>query len=291
MNNSDRSYYAKALGEASNSAMRRFRISPEDYLDYMTGDDKPSTPPMRVGTALHMALHEPERFSSRYMVIPGMPLRSKDNRRDFLNCVHDITGIPVVDNGADADGLRDHVHATLASSGIWILTDKELTDIRGMVASLNKPCNAMARGIVSRGQKELELRWTDPESGIKCKALLDSWDAENRLLSDVKRTESISEREFRNSCYGFGYHHQLAFYRRGLRANGFDVDYSCFTCGSPVGRVYPWAIYDFEPEVLDACDDRMSRDLDALTKCLATNNWPPLNGGEPRTVHMNVEYI
>ena len=279
-------YYARVLGEASASALKEFRISPLQYLDWCNDGGKDETPAMHEGTAFHMALHEPERFACQYVEIPNMPLRSKSDREAFLNCIHDTTGVAIADPGCKSDDLRLFVNVEVAKTGAYLLTHESLTTLRGMVESLNRPCHKLPRSVAAQGVKELELRWIDPDSGISCKARIDSWEEESGLLSDLKRTDSISMWAFKRAVYQYEYHYQNAFYRRAIRAAGGDVKYSCFVCGCPKPRVYPWAIYDIPVEVLDECDERISMDLLCLAECLATNNWPTVNNGEPVTLPM-----
>jgi hypothetical protein len=285
------SYHTRVLGEASASALRRFRESPLAYWHWANGADDDETESMRDGTACHMALHEPERFARTYVEIPNMPLQGKAKRESFLDCVHSTTGVALDDPGGDAESLRSYVNVEVARTGVNILTHDSLETLRSMIASLNMPCHRLARNIVARGRKELVLRWKDEDSGLQCKALLDSWDPELGILSDLKRTVHITQRLFRNEVSSRGYHYQLAWYRRGLRAKGLDVKYSTFVCGCPTAPTYYWATYDPPEEVLDACDQRHTEDLIKLAACLAGNDFPTINNGQPTTLQLSAEYI
>jgi hypothetical protein len=283
-------YYTRVKGEASASALKKFRISPLEYLDWCLNDEQKETKPMHEGTAFHMALHEPERFARQYVEIPNMPLQGKDKREDFLNCVYDLTGVAVSDPGCKAEELRILVNAEVAKTGAYLLTAGTLATFHGMVDSLNKPCHALMKSIVAQGVKELEVRWIDPDSGIACKARIDSWESESGLLSDLKRTDSIGMWSFKRSVYQYEYHYQNAFYRRAVRAMGEEVRYSGFVCACPTPRVYPWAIYDIPTEVLDECDERISMDLLCLAECLTTDTWPTINNGEAVTLPMRTGF-
>jgi hypothetical protein len=280
-------YYTRTLGEASNTALKEFREYPLKYYDWCTGPQKPETPPMHEGKAVHMALHEPELFAKRYVIVPSMPLRSEQDKLDFWDaCGLDAYDIIFDLKKTSADRVREMVSEQYRKRGSEILEADSLATLRAMVASLNLPCHRLARGIASRGLKEHELRWIDPDSGVQCKARIDSWDEQNGVESDLKRTTEVTYRAFRRTVYNYSYHYQRAFYRRGLRANGADPKYQCFVAGSPE-RPYPWAVYDVPVEILDECDAQISRDLLSLAECLAKNEWPTINGGEARTLDMN----
>lgn len=284
-------YYTRVLGEASASALKEFREYPLKYWHWCHGLDRKSSTRMHLGTAFHCALHEPEKFSKRYVTLPDMPLNSKAAKQEYLDAtVGELLGVQMTANGEKAEDLRDMVASKLAASGIYLLTENELATMRRMVDSLNLPCHALARGIVSRGKKELVLRWKDEESGVQCKAKLDSWDQPIGLLSDLKNTTAIAQHEFRRHVLSMGYAYQDTFYRRGLRANGCEVKRSYFVCVSP-DAPHPWAIYEVPDEVTDACDARISADLIQLAECLSKNAWPTINAGEPVRLNINPEYI
>jgi hypothetical protein len=284
------SYHDRVLGEASNTALKEFRESPLAYYEWVTGPDKDSTPPMREGTAFHLALHEPGKFARKYIAVPDMPLKSKEEKHLYVSTMLSYIGERGEWQGEKADELRKALTSRLASCGVHVLTDSSLATMRKMVASLNKPCHRVARSFVACGKKEVELRWKDPESGINCKALLDSWEEERGVLSDLKRTVEITERAFKRSCYQREYHFQMAMYRRALRAHSEEPRYSCFTCASPEPPYY-WAVYHINTEAVDACDRRIQENLNSLAECMNKNEWPTINNGEARAIEINEEYI
>ena len=293
------SYYTRALGVASNSALSRFRISPYDYKLWCDEIECEPTDSMREGTAFHLALNEPEKFARMYLVIPEMPLRSEVDKLSFLSACSQVTALEALDpynvtfdvGKTKAERIRQFVVDTAKAAGISLVTDTELSTMRSMVASLNEPRHTYARGIISRGVKEMELYWADPITGIRCKAKPDSWDAELGIEADLKRTVHITEGAFRRHAVSSDYHYQRAFYRRGLRANGEDVNYSCMVCGSPVAPSYHWAVYSVPEDVMDECDARITDQLISLARCLETGKFPGLNNGEPRVLDIKREYV
>lgn len=284
-------YHSRVLGVFSNSARKEFVVSPFQYLDWAQNGGTEETQAMHEGTAFHMALHEPEKFAKRYVVLPDMPLTSKERKQEFLDrTLGDLLGVQVTANGEKAEDLRKSVAAQLSASKIFLLTELELATMRAMITSLNLPCHSLARSIVARGVKEREIRWTDAETGVQCKAKIDSWDGPNGVESDLKRTALITRSEFKRSAGNNGYHFQRAFYRRGLRALGEDVKYQCLTCAQP-SRPFHWAVYDIPEDVVEACDAKISEDLVRFAECLSKNEWPTINNGQPVTLAMNAEYI
>lgn len=287
-------YYTKVLGEASNTGLKKFRVSALEYLNWITGENEDETDSMHEGSAFHMALHEPEKFSRTYIEIPSPPfaLNSKAKKLDYVSIIQDTMGLPVSVTGDEkAEELRDAIKKAAVSQGRIVLESESLATMRAMIRSLNSPAHSLARNIVARGKKEHEIRWIDPVSGIPCKARIDSWDQERGIESDLKRTEAITAHSFTRQTLNFDYHFQRAFYRRGLRANGEDVRYSCMVCGSPTRPSYHWAVYDVPNDVLDACNEKISRNLIDLAECVSRNRFPTINNGEAVTLRINAEYI
>ena len=281
-------YHARVLGEASSSALKEFRKSELQYLDWVNNGGKQPTAPMRLGTAFHMAMHEPARFARTYVTIPDMSLNSKSAKQDFLDLNYELIGSSRLYEGESAEVLRNSTAADLTSAGVHVLTEKSLATLRAMSASLNMPCHSLARGLVARGEKEKVLRWKDRDSGVQCKALLDSWDQPIAVLSDLKQTTAITERACRYQAIDFGYDFQLTFYRRALREHELEAKRSYLVCGSPEPP-YLWAVYDIPEERVEWCDERITEDLLRLAECVATNTWQTINRGEPRTLQIRTE--
>ena len=78
----------------------------------------------------------------------------------------------------------------------------------------------VARRRLDGARFETPLTWT--ESGIMCST--DGVDIINgRGLGDLKTTRCAEPEAFKRQCFSMHYAQQLAFYRRGARANGIDV--------------------------------------------------------------------
>lgn len=285
------SYYTRVLGEASNTALTKFRESPLAYYDWVTGEDDQPTTAMSDGSMFHMALLEPERFARTYVAIPDIALNSNDGKERFFCAITNILGVEWPSAGlrsAKAETLRNDARTCLEIVGKRVVEQSDLDLMSRMIDSLNKPCHRQQRNIVARGVKEHVLRWTDEDTGLQCKAKLDSWDEQLGIEADIKRTTRITHRQFGYACADHDYHYQRAFYRRGLRANGLEPRYQCFVAAYPL-RPYYWATYDIDPGRLDECDLRITENLRDLADCLAKDTWPTINNGEPRTLYIRSE--
>lgn len=284
-------YYTRILGEASNSGLKEFRISPLSYLEWCNGANKPTTKPMRDGTAFHLALHKPDEFARTYYVLPKTILNSLTRKQVFADStLGELAGIGyLVSKDEDAETLRDNVSRILGERGIFVIERPELDTMHQMIDSLNKPCHAQARALVLRGSKELELRWADEESGISCKALLDSWDDPIRVESDLKRTTNITVGEMSRDTRNRGYDFQRAWYRRALVANGHEVHAQFLVCGCPEPP-YLWAVYSVPEDRIQRCDEILSENLRELRRCIDTNEWSTINNGAAVELQMRANW-
>jgi len=286
------SYYTRVLGEASNTGLGKFRSSPLEYYEWSLGADKRSTKPMRSGTAFHLALHKPDEFERKYIVLPKMSLNSIAKKQDFADAtLGELINLDYsVSADESADGLRETVARILSERDIFVLEQPDLDTMHRMIESLNKPCHTLAQTIVSRGTKELELRWADQATGIACKALLDSWDGEPGYMveSDLKRTVKITRRAMSYDARDRGYDHQRAWYRRALREHGLEPTLQFLVCGCPEPP-YLWAVYQVPEARICYCYDQHTDELARLRQCLDTNTWNTINYGEAVELNMRNE--
>ncbi len=66
------------------------------------------------------------------------------------------------------------------------------------------------------GLPEVEIQWTDEETGLPCKAKLDKITAAG--IIDIKTTGDATTEAFTRSAIRYGYHRQAAFYLDGVTA-------------------------------------------------------------------------
>ena len=164
---------------------------------YMTSHDLPheETPDMRIGTALHCAVLEPERFMKTYTTVEG-------DRR--------------------TKAVRDQIKA-YEERGCVVLTETEMAMVMAMRDSVMDSPNAVT--LFQGAHSELSVfAWHD-DIMIKCRP--DIWNESHGLLIDLKTTTDASPKEVAKSVADFRYHVQDAWYRQvweragGAEAEGF----------------------------------------------------------------------
>lgn len=231
------------------STLREMLRSPASYRASLTRKRKP-TDTMVVGSATHVLVLEPEKFSSRFAIWDG------DSRR-----------------GKDWDSFRRHCE----SKGLEVLTEKMDEGCRAIADAVirDELCAPFLRG----GQAEVSLVWWyeapsaptgEPGYRILCKGRPD---LASDYLVDLKTTKDASPFEFGKYVSRMAYTSQVAFYRYGLRAI--------------TGMTYPsviLAVENFEPYIaqpyllteaqLQRGEDVFRTCLDRIHECRTTNNWP-----------------
>ena len=86
--------------------------------------------------------------------------------------------------------------------------------------------DAFCRRYLRLSERERVVLFTDPMSGIDCKARLDmvytSPKRRNALVMDIKTTSARTQAQFLQSCYDYDYDRQAAFYLDSLRYADHD---------------------------------------------------------------------
>lgn len=192
---SNEDYHADTT-HVSHSSLEKFRESIPLYEALYVSQTMPrfeATAPMLLGSAFDCRLLEPEKFRQRYFVTPdGIDRRTKIGKETWERCLKEA-------------GDRE------------LLKKEDFETVDGMVAAWHK--NEIASKLLTAGGKhQHSIRWTDPLTGIQCKARMDIWIAlAEGIIVDVKSAENPSPRAFARSAANLGYHRQDAMYREGVR--------------------------------------------------------------------------
>jgi hypothetical protein len=165
--------------------------SPKHYR-YELDHPRESSAEMEIGTATHVLVLQPERFSELYVVRPdGLDGRTKDGKAAL---------------------------ADLRASGRKVLTQDDERRIRGMAEAIADDERA-SEWLHAEGKVEHAITWTDAETGMECKGRIDLL-TDDGCLVGLKTTRDISERMYFTQATRLLYHAQWAFYYDGLCALG-----------------------------------------------------------------------
>lgn len=241
----------------SKSGLDRLAVTPEHYKAWLEDERETDSKALRIGTATHMAVLEPELFAERYarfddteicFKIGGAKPRATKEYKEWKAAYDAEHGGQIVLPGDEygevvkvADSVRSRV------------TPKKLLSVPGAA--------------------EHSFYWNDAETGVLCRCRPDFL-REDGYLIDLKTTEDASPRAFERSAENFRYHVQAAFYMRGLEAIfGEPVKGFIFIV---VEKTPPYAVacYSADVEMIEAGNAEVDRCLRLYKTCLETDEWP-----------------
>ncbi len=168
-----------AIEAASNSFLKDMRRSPA-HARYKEAEDY-DTRAKEIGSAIHMAILEPERFSEHYLI-------------------------------ADADDRRSAHYKGLAQDvgGHRVLTRSEFRRIDGMQNSAYQN-KRFAKLMSDPGRNELSVVSKDPVTGVAVKCRFDR-KGDGMWALDLKKCQDARGSEFVKAVTNYGYYMQVAFY-------------------------------------------------------------------------------
>lgn len=234
----------------SKSQLDELARSPAHFRARLDGERViTETPAMRLGTALHCAVLEPERFAFEYVGAP-----------DFGD------GRTKAAKEAKAAFEAEH-------EGRLVLSADEHAAVLGMsgsIAAHKTPSVLLGRSL----RREASVFWTDAETGIACRARPDVLSDDGRIIVDLKTTDDASPGAFERSIAKWRYHVQAAFYSDGVEAvRGEPVEAFVFIV---VERTPPYAcgFYVLDEDALSVGRLDYRDKLTTLADCRAANRWP-----------------
>ena len=142
-----------------------------------------------IGVAAHLAVLEPQRQADSTVLIEAGDYRTTKARE-----------------------AREAARA----AGKVPLLPYQFDIVRAIAGSLR--AHPIASQAFVGGEAEVTLIWSDPETGIPCKARPDYLPAHGRWLVDLKTALSANPRSWRDQAYRLGYHARAAWYLDGTEA-------------------------------------------------------------------------
>lgn len=199
---------------------------------------------MEIGTAIHTALLEPERFAQEYML-----LRDVTDRR-----------------------VSAYKEAVKVYGSERTLTGPEADKVAGMQEAVY--ANPHARKLLeSSGWRELSGAALDPETGAICRHRFDLLTADG-IAVDIKKTQDARADAFQRAVYNYRYHVQAAFYAdqyewiTGERLRGFL--FLAVEEEMPHGV----GIYWLDDGSLAIAREEYRRNLNRYAECRESGEWP-----------------
>jgi hypothetical protein len=242
----------RALEGVSISYLKEIARSPAHFKELVANPITPS-PDMKLGTAFHAALLEPDRFKDAYVIAPVIDKRTKVGKQAWEDFVREHSGKEAID----------------AESYELVLK---------MADAVHK--HPTAKKLLTGGVAEQSVFWRCPVTDVLCKCRPDYLIEKKGIVVDIKTTYDASEFAFKKSIAKYGYHLQTAFYLEGVGINLGRV-LSDFV-HVVVEKTPPYAvgIYVLDDVSIAEAAKEIKRLLDIYSNCLKTNQWP----GYPDTI-------
>lgn len=190
------------------SGINAFNHNPAKAKFYKDNPKRRETEALQLGTALHCAALEPEKFKETYVQEP-----------DFLT--------PLLDKYKSPKGSKEYKEKRAAFAanhpGKLLIEYDQALQIAGMVESIaSKSC--IGHLFKEHGWNELSVYWHDRRTRLRCKARIDRLVPEVRSIVDIKTTgKSAAAVVYGKHISSFGYHLQAAHYLDGCEAVGLDM--------------------------------------------------------------------
>jgi hypothetical protein len=242
--------------EISHSGIVKLLKSPEHYLQYKNGEDE-STPAMEFGSAFHAFILEPEIFAKEYVLAPKFDKRTKD--------------------GKETAAKWDEENA-----GKTPLTAEQIEALTAMRTSVLN--HAGASKMLSKGEAEASMFWTDDITGLICRIRPD-WLFEGGM-ADLKSCIFASKSDFAKAVANLGYDIQAAFYIDGMKAvTGKSVDF--FFAAVEKTAPYSTACYKASQEMIEVGRAKYRGALELLKWCQENKQYPGYQpNGEIETIDL-----
>jgi hypothetical protein len=222
------------------STLKYMAVSPLKYK-YMLEHPKPPTPDMLLGSAIHIAILEPEQLLLRCVLWEG---DRRGNKWKEFKAAH---------------------------AGKIILTQSEYEtclDIKEAV--LNHP---EAGTLIKGGKSEVTVTWEDDQTGLSCKGRIDHVTPEGHLV-DLKTTKTdIDQRRFGASATHMFIHAQMAMYTDGLTVTNKAPEKQHIIA---VEQLPPHdvAVFPMWDVPIDVGRKKYQSWLANLQECLMLDKWP-----------------
>jgi len=219
---------------------KTMRASPRHYA-FRLANPSDDTTGRALGRADHTAVFEPDRFLLDYVLWQGD--RRAGKAWEAFEAAHAGRTILKVAEYTKCLAVRDAV--------------------RG---------HPVAGKTLARGKAEQVIQWVDAATGIHCKCKMDWLDPESALY-DLKGVPSLEPSLLAATVARAGYHGQMAYYRRGIKA-ALGVDLPAKLICVEVTAPHDVGVVALDAEALDAGDAMVADILAKVAECTASNTWP-----------------
>jgi exodeoxyribonuclease VIII len=231
--------YHKAPGISSSGLVKFIQYSPAHYQSYIK-EPREQTDAMFLGSAIHMAILEPNLFETTYVCKPqDMSFATKEGKEWKLR--NGDKTILSWDNFNTCMRIRDKFQST----------------------SLKK--------YISGGEAESSYFWEDEKTGLICKCRPDY--LSGNTIFDIKTTEDCRPKHFQYQLRKYRYDIQSAFYVRGMeKVLGSKINFIHIV----VEKTAPFevSVYQLDEASIERASLDVQNAMFQMKECFEKDEWP-----------------
>lgn len=224
------------------SALKWMRESPLMYRYRLAVpmDDKPA---LALGRATHTLVFEPAKFEAEYAIWQG-------GRRA----------------GKEWDAYAE------AHADRTILREQDADLVTALAESIAR--HPLVQPYLDDGLFERPVTWTDPDTGLACKAKPDWLLPAKRVLLDLKTCASAEGRRFGAMAARLGYHCQMAHYRNGCEYGLGWKPQRVLIVAAEKEPPHDVSVFEVSEDDLYLANEEVAELLRKVKVCRAANQWP-----------------
>lgn len=239
--------YHNAVG-ISRSAFLELRRSPKHYWHrYLNPNyvQKIPSKEMRLGTAVHTSILEPDEFSKRYVIEEKIDRRSNAGKKTYEEMLER-------NHGKDIISKEDH---------------ELISNIISTVQS-DEEC----RELVNFGKYEKSFFWIDPDTQLMCKCRPDIM--HENFIVDLKTTSNASYEAFQRDFKKYAFHIQFGMMHEAIKHIENRYMKNFINLAIETEEPYAHGIYPISEGTIDQGILEFKQYLFAIKQCLDSNKWP-----------------
>lgn len=258
----------------SRSMLMELKKSPKKYYyKYLSGKyEKDDTEALKMGSAFHTLILEPEKFTEVAAIMPDhlkKPSISQINAKQ----PSDSTILQIENWNKFQEENAGKCHLKL----------DQIEALRGMADSLRAE-PATQKLIGKKGLVEPSIFWTDEETGIDVKCKIDFLTMDYKFTVDIKTTTDVSEDSFQRAIPNYGYDLQAFIQQEAVfQLTGERPEATIFMCCEK-DEPFDTGFYMADDAILRRGELWYRELLKTLAKCRLNNHWPSQGGGLIRAI-------
>lgn len=250
----------------------KLSLAKRSAAHYRQGFKAEPTPSMRLGSLVHCGALEPLAIAKRYTFMPNYAKHegncTANGERSYSSATKFVKSME--------DQFRSLNHDKT------IVSEDDYDKMIGIVSSLAG--NELAKDLFRDGKPEVSIVWEDSATGLLCKMRADwlrSTNGNSGQVVDLKTT--VDATEFGRAIARYGYHRQMAFYRRGINAV-LGVDAEPWIIAVESSAPYGCRAAKLDATSLEIGESEVAELLAFVAECKALDSWPSYSNPESWSV-------